>query len=183
MRLKPKIVVRRNVVNQSSRGGVKPRLIVLHSTESTNIPGSASDLAAVAGWFDNPGADASSHVITDSDGHSARCVADKMKAWSCVNFNAPSLNVEQIGHASQGAWVDAELDETARWIAHWHRKFNIPIKRGKVSGINVVDAGVVMHSELGVAGGGHTDPGTHYPLGEVLKRATAINDQLKRKAK
>ena len=58
-----------SVRNQSSRNGVAPRIIVLHSTESDNRDGLA-DLRAVAGWFDNPKAQASSHVIVDAEGNS-----------------------------------------------------------------------------------------------------------------
>jgi N-acetyl-anhydromuramyl-L-alanine amidase AmpD len=179
VRNKPKIVVDKAVCNQSSRAGAKPRLIVLHSTESHNIPDSASDLAAVTNWFDNPSAQASSHVITDSDGHSARCVADAEKAWHVAGFNPWSLGIEQIGFASQGKWERAELLETARWIAHWSLKWDIPIQRGKVAGSAIVTPGVVTHSQLGAYGGGHADPGSSYPVDDVLVRAHKFKRFLK----
>lgn len=179
MRLKPKIVLRHQVRNRSSRAGAKPQLIVLHSTESHNRPGNA-DLAAIAAWFDNPSAEASSHVVVDADGHSARLVDDDEKAWTQAAFNPWSLSIEQIGFASQGKWDERELKETARWIAHWHRKWGIPIKRGKVRGSSVVEPGVVLHSDLGAVGGGHSDPGPNYPFNRVLALAREINDQLRK---
>lgn len=170
-RVRPNIVIRDNVANQSDRStGVPLNLIVLHSTESHNRPGNA-DLAAIVGWFDNPEAQASSHVIVDADGNSARCVPDAQKAWTCSSFNSASLNVEQIGYASEGrkAWRRnwKELRETARWIARWSHRHHIPIRRGSVSGSVVIRSGVVSHASLGAAGGGHHDPGD-YPFRRVL---------------
>lgn len=170
MRIAPNIIIHRTVRNRSSRGGKKPRAIVLHSTESHNRPGDA-DLAAIVAWFDNPAAQASSHVITDSDGTSARCVPDKEKAWTCAAYNAVTLNIEQIGFASQQRWASAELSETARWIAQWSRKWNIPIRRGIAVGGVIVRKGVVTHKQLGPLGGNHNDPGEAYPLRKVLRRA------------
>lgn len=176
-RVKPNVVVERNVVNQSSRSGVRPRLIVLHSTESTEVKGSG-DLAAIAAYFDNPAAQASSHVITDGDGNSARCVPDAAKAWTCVSFNSLSLNIEQIGRAASTVWSEEIQRETARWIAKWSKDWGIPIVRGAVSGTSVTRSGVVFHSELGAAGGGHSDPGANYPIGKVLDLAEAYRKQL-----
>lgn len=177
MRLRPDVVIRLTVVNRSARSVAKPRIIVLHSTESGQLPGK-NDLASVVAWFNNPLAQASAHVITDADGTSARCVPDDEKAWACAGFNSLSLNVEQIGFASQGRWADAELRETARWIARWSRKYGIPIQRGAVAGANVTRAGVLLHSELGAVGGGHHDPGPNYPVARVLRMASEIKTQL-----
>lgn len=176
-RVKPNVTVRRNVCNQSSRGGYNPRLIVLHSTEGFNIPGD-QDLENLGAWFDNPSAQASSHVGTDADGNSARYVPDTEKAWTCAGFNAVSLNIEQVGKASQGNWAKEELQETARWVARWNKKYGIPIARGKVSGSKVVAPGVVLHSELGSYGGGHSDPGAAYPVSDVLGMAKNFRKQL-----
>lgn len=167
----PRVVLRRYSPNRSSRGGVRPTLIVLHSTESDNIEASDADLAGVAAWFANPAAQASSHVITDGDGHSARCVGDADKAWTASAYNSASLNIEQIGRASQSIWSGEELRETARWIARWSKAYGIPIERAAVSGGAVKRPGVVTHADLGIPGGGHTDPGAAYPLGQVLDMA------------
>lgn len=172
MRLQPNIKLRVNVVNQSSRDGHIPIVIVLHSTESTNIPHDARDLAAVTNWFNNPAAQASAHVITDADGHSARCVPDDRKAWAAYpTFNYLGLHVEQIGFAAQGSWAETELHETARWLAEWHLRHGIPLRRGETRGTLVTRTGVVTHAQLGAAGGGHTDPGVNYPVDHVIDLA------------
>jgi N-acetyl-anhydromuramyl-L-alanine amidase AmpD len=158
----PAVHVRRRSPNQSTRSA-KINLIVLHSTEGANVKGDG-DLIGLGGWFANPAAQVSSHVATDADGNSGRYVADAGKAWHCAAFNSRSLGVEQIGRAAQTSWADAQLRETARWIAYWSRKYGIPITHSTTRG-------VCTHSDLGAAGGGHHDPGSAYPMSKVLKYA------------
>lgn len=172
-RFKPEIVLSAISPNHSER--FSPiSLIVLHSTESNNIPNSPSDLSGVASWFASVRSQVSAHVIVDADGHSARCVYDEDKAWACQAYNSPSLNIEQIGHAEQAVWARAEWMETARWIAQWAHDYQIPIRRAIVSGGRVIRSGVTTHKKLGVEGGGHVDPGPHYPLRKVLQQARHI---------
>ena len=155
--------VKTSVCNQSSRGGVKPKLIVLHDTEGANITG-VRDLQGLAGWFDNPAAQASSHVAVDAEGISARFVSDAAKAWHCAAFNSVSLGIEQVGFASQKTWPDAQLRKTAQYVAYWAKRYGIPITHS-------TGAGVCMHSDLGTAGGGHHDPGGGFPFDRVLDLA------------
>jgi N-acetyl-anhydromuramyl-L-alanine amidase AmpD len=158
-----------HVRNCSSRNGAKPILIVLHSTEGANLKGIA-DLKGLGDWFDNPAAQASSHVATDAEGNSARYVDDSVKAWSCVFYNSVSLNIEQVGRAAQTSWPDAQLQETARWVGRWADLYGIPIRQGKVSlDGRVLESGVVQHSDLGNLGGAHHDCGDGYPFDEVLR--------------
>jgi N-acetyl-anhydromuramyl-L-alanine amidase AmpD len=161
----------RHVRNCSSRHGAKPVLIVLHDTEGLNVKGLA-DLRGLGDWFDNPSSQASSHVATDAEGNSARYVDDAVKAWSCVFFNSLSLNIEQVGFATQFGWPDAQIQETARWVARWAQIYGIPIRQGRVSlDGRIIKSGVVQHSDLGSLGGGHHDCGDHYPFDEVLRIA------------
>ncbi|MFL5910754.1 MAG: N-acetylmuramoyl-L-alanine amidase [Gaiellaceae bacterium] len=171
----PQVKVRRDVACQSKRDGRRPVLIVVHSTEGQNQMRSIRDLEGLAAFFDRLPTQASAHVATDADGFSARMVPDSRKAWSCVDYNAISLNIEQIGFAVQKTWKDAELRETARWIARWHREHHIPIQRGAVLAGGKIKPGVVGHQELGELGGGHHDPANpfpgSYPLTRVLELA------------
>lgn len=168
-RIYPKVVLRRNVRNQSGRNGDRPDLIVIHTTESHNRPGT-SDLQSIADWFDNASSQASSHVLVDADGTSARLVSDEMKAWTQASYNPRCLSIEQIGFASttRAGWLTQrkELRETARWIAYWSRKHGIPIRR-----VRPTRTGVIGHQGLGAGGGGHHDPGENYPWGYVLAKA------------
>jgi hypothetical protein len=175
MRVEPNVVIRENVRNQSSRNGCELRLIVVHSTESLNIPDSARDLRGIADWFDNPSAQASSHVVTDADGQSARLVPDDRKAWTQAFYNPWCLSIEQIGRAAAGHWAHAEVEESARWIAMWHERHNIPIRKGRVTADGrISQTGVIRHSELGRLGGGHSDPGKDFPLHDCLQIARRI---------
>ena len=166
----PTVRVRRSTPNQSTRNGVRPQLIVLHSTEGQNVKG-LGDLVGLGGWFANPKAQVSAHVATDAEGNSARYVGDDAKAWHCARYNSLSLGIEQVGRAAQTDWDPEQQRETARWIAYWSRKHGIPIQKGEVANGSVSRPGVLRHSELGALGGGHSDPGDHYPLREVLEFA------------
>lgn len=167
--------IKANVVCQSSRGGVKPRLIVLHTTESHNRPGN-SDLQAIVDFFNVRSTEASSHVIVDGEGRSAQCVPDEKKAWTQAYFNPWSLSIEQIGFAAtkNAVWKKEyrnQLRKVAQYIAYWSKKYDIPIRKGQTSGSRIVKSGVVTHSSLGLTGGGHSDPGVNYPA--PLVRALA----------
>jgi len=155
--------VKMNVWCQSSRNGLKPRLIVLHDTEGANVPG-IRDLESLGAYFDKPSTQASSHVGVDAEGNAALFVADGAKAWTQSSYNSISLSVEQIGFASQVAWPEAQLRKTAQYIAYWSKKHDIPIISSTVHG-------VCQHSALGAAGGGHADCGPNYPFDRVLSLA------------
>lgn len=158
----PHVTVRKFSPFKSSRNGAGIKLIVVHCTESHNAPGN-SDLAAVGNWFCNPAAQVSAHVCTDADGFSARYVRDTDKAWHCAGLNSVSLGIEQIG-TTKDKWTRAEVRETARWVALWSRKHNVPIRQGRVNQYGtVIRSGVVRHSDLGTVGGNHNDPGPNYP--------------------
>ena len=174
LRLRPRVVVRTASPNCSHRNA-NVSLIVLHSTEGKNYPKSSADLKGLGAWFSNPAAGVSCHVATDGDGQSARYVRDDLKAWHCAGYNSASLGIEQVGFAadSRKTWLGRrdQLRETARWIAYWHRKHGIPIRKGAVASGRVTRSGVLRHSDLGAVGGGHRDPGSSYPFGLVLLTA------------
>lgn len=171
---RPRPNITRYVRNQSSRSGVRPRLIVIHTTESPNRPG-LQDIRGIISWFNNPRSQASSHVVNDGAGNDARLVRDSRKAWTQGAFNAVSLSIEQVGYArtSRTDWLRRyrrQLRNTALWVAYWSRRYGIPIRRGRTSGCAVVRSGVVSHNQLG-CGNDHTDPGRGYPFNYMLRLA------------
>jgi len=134
------------VGNQSSRGGAAPSLIVVHTTTDPDggrpvfrdRPG-LKDLKRLGRWFDNPRSAVSSHVANDAQGHDARYVRDRRMAWTEVAFNSVGLSIEQVGtdEYSRRTWLRQrapQLENTAYWIAHWHRKWGIPMRRAQVDG-------------------------------------------------
>lgn len=149
----------------------RPLLIPLHDTEGQNKFKSIEDLEGLGNFFAEPSTEAASQAAVDGDGWSARFVADRDAAWHVADFNRVSLGIEQIGFASQGKWTRAERREAARWVAQWSHEHGIPIRHGKVSGSMVVRSGVVRHSDLGAAGGGHSDPGPNYNVKSVIRWA------------
>lgn len=171
-RLRPKPEIVHTVVNRSSRGGATPGLIVLHTTEGTNRAG-LTDLSGLVSFFDQSSTQASSHVANDGEGHDARMVPDEEKAWTCSNDNSFTLNLEQIGFASttRRDWYtkyEHQLANTARWIAYWSERWDIPIRRGIAPAGILIRKGVASHKQLGILGGGHWDPGAAYPMRYVL---------------
>lgn len=173
MRFKPHDEVTHLVGNKSSRNGSKIKLIVVHDTEGGNLAG-IKDLTGLGEWFNTPASDCSAHVATDAEGNSARYVRDEDKAWHVAYYNSVSLGIEQVGFATEKVWPEAQLRETARWLAYWSHLHDVPLRKGRVlSNGTVVTTGVVRHSDLGVLGGGHHDPGSNYPLHDVLDLARA----------
>jgi N-acetyl-anhydromuramyl-L-alanine amidase AmpD len=163
-----------NVVNQSARTSTIAA-IVLHDTESHDHAG-IGDIKAIGDFFNRSNVQASSHICVDGEGNTARYVPDERKAWHCAGYNSQTLGIEQIGFATftRSLWDSnrrAQLKKTAKWIAWWSKKYNIPIQKGAVSNGVVTRRGVLMHSDLGAIGGGHHDPGPGFPFWTVLRYA------------
>lgn len=148
------------VCNSSSRGGSTPIRVVLHTTESHNRRG-RGDVDSIHKWFDTPAAQASSHVVIDMEGHSTTCVADSGKAWTQAAYNPSSLSIEFVGVAAGNEWTLAGLKKGAKFTAYWCRKYGIPVTWR-------VHHGICGHKDLGVAGGGHVDPGPKFPKRRFL---------------
>lgn len=169
-RFRPHVSIEDLNCGHSSRHGARITLITVHDTEGANIPG-VTDLRNLGPVF-RPDQEKSAHVATDGEGHSGRYVRDADKAWHCAFYNTVSLGIEQIGRAAQASWPDAQLRETARWIAYWNHLHGVPLRKGAVTRDGrVTRSGVVRHSDLGNLGGGHTDPGSNYPLAKVMQYA------------
>lgn len=154
----------RLVRSRSSRGGVPPIRIVLHTTEGHNRPG-VSDLTGLASYFD--GAQASSHLGIDAEGNCVRMVPDEEKAWTQAGYNPGSLSIEQVGFSSQSKteWMrnyHPGLIRVAQACAHWALKYP------RIKLRTAVDYGVCEHRHLGQFGGGHSDCGEGYPRQYVI---------------
>lgn len=163
-RYRPDVDYTQLVRNCSSRHGEKPQMIVIHSTQGANLPG-ITDLRSLGGWFDNPSAQASSHVGVDNEGNSARYVRDKDKAWTQAFYNPWCLSIENVGVANVTDWSDLLYKENARWIAFWCHTWGIRPYKGQVSSDGrILKGGIFRHSDLGTLGGNHFDPGSEFDL-------------------
>ena len=148
----------RIVRSRSSRGGARPKLIVLHTTESHNRPG-VEDLLSLADWFDT--APASSHKAVDRSGNVITLVPDDEEAWTQCYFNPVSLSIEQVGFSAydRAHWIrdyHLGLRAVARELARWHLRHGIPLRHS-------TRLGVCQHKHLLSVGCGHADCGPDYP--------------------
>lgn len=163
------------VRNQSER--FSPVLaIAVHSTETTDIHGSVRDLLAIRNEFDTPASKASSHIGIDGDANTELWVHSDKKAWTILNANPFTCNIEFIARAAQttAEWEEAQIKAGARWAAYWGLKYQIPAQRGVVRNINgqcvCTKRGVITHLQVTQAGfGSHTDPGPNFPMSDFLR--------------
>lgn len=134
--------------NFSQRNGARLDLVVVHDMEG--------GYAGSIGWFANPHSQVSAHYLLRKDGSEVtQMVAAADKAWHACAFNSRSLGLEMEGFAEQGygeaEWTAAA--ELAAVLLHIHQ---IPVKWARGG----VGPGFCSHYDLGLAGGGHTDPTT-----------------------
>lgn len=166
------------VRNRSSRRGAPIQGIAVHSTESADIPNSKNDLAGIRSWFDNPSSQASSHLGIDGDGNIEQWVPDAEKAWTILQLNDRTLNIEFVGRAAQTAkdWEEAQIRAGARYAAYWSITHGIPLQKGNLKNNHgwpiFTRKGVIRHKDLTDIGfGSHTDPGPKFPMDEFIRYA------------
>jgi peptidoglycan hydrolase-like protein with peptidoglycan-binding domain len=144
-------------------GGGSKSILVIHTMEGFTGPEGAKDCAK---YFQGD-VGASSHVCIDNNaGRICEGVKRDKGAWTQCNENGRSISVEQSGYASwsKSYWLDTrhnQLDNIARWLAEESRATGIPL-------VESTSRGVTYHSRLGSYGCGHGDPGSGWPLQEVL---------------
>jgi N-acetyl-anhydromuramyl-L-alanine amidase AmpD len=128
--------------------GIVPYLVVLHRPVGS-FAGSEATLTS-------PAAQVSAHILTDSDREAVQLVPWDRKAWACASFNSVSYNLE-IDDAAWTGKDQAGWDTAARITAYLCTRTGIPPTwthdPARVPGI-------IRHYDLGLAGGGHTDPTT-----------------------
>jgi hypothetical protein len=154
-------------------GGGSKRLIVIHTMEGFTGPNGAKDCAI---YFQGD-VGASSHVCIDNNrGTVWEGVSRGNGSWTQCQYNSVSVSAEQSGYASwsHDYWLtnrNNQLHNMADWIAEESRALGIPITLLSDSQAQGSGEGVTFHSRLGGAGCGHSDPGSGYPINEVLEWA------------
>jgi hypothetical protein len=144
--------------NFSSRNGARATWQVLHYTVSANRPG-WSDVNAIIALFSNPGRQASSNFVIDSDGNCAYIVPIESKAWTQAGGNPWSVSYEIIATGGEPRYLEppgqAKLTSVMRQVA---KRTAIPLRAGAVSSsCTPVRSGIVQHKDFGLCGGGHVD--------------------------
>ena len=123
-------------------------LIVAHACQGS--------YAGSVAWFQNPASEVSAHLVVSADGSEVtQCVPFNRIAWHVKKFNDTSIGVEMSGWAEKG-FADAEWATEARVIAFLLHAFKLPARWAHGG----EGQGFCRHYDLGVAGGGHSDPTT-----------------------
>jgi hypothetical protein len=156
----------------NSGGGTK-RLLVIHTMEGFTGANGAYDCAK---YFQGDVGASSQVCIDNNRGTIWECVARDRGAWTQCNYNSVSESCEQSGYASWSRqyWLDNrsnQLHNIADWLKEESGKYGIPLVDLSSSSAQGSGKGVCYHSELGSAGCGHSDPGSGFPLDQVLKWA------------
>ena len=145
------------------------RLLVVHSMESPEKPGTAR---AVAHWFAGSLAPkASAHVCIDNR-EAVQCVRAEDIAWAAPGANRDGYHIELAGRASQTAeqWDDeysaAELQLAAEHCAEVAKRYGIPVRKLSVEDVrDGKTRGFCGHVDITKAfrKSDHTDPGPSFP--------------------
>ena len=144
-------------------------LVVIHTMEAPEKPGTAE---AVARWFGGAQApQASAHFCVDNDS-AVQCVRLTDVAWHAPGANRNGIGIEHAGYASQGAeqWADDYSEEmlrrSARLCAELCRECGIPVRRVTADDLKAGGArGICGHHDATLAfrKSTHTDPGPRFP--------------------
>lgn len=155
----------------SSRNGRQIDWAALHSAEG------ARTVESLFGFFDR-GQHASSHAGADGYRLSEPWVPDERAAWTLLNGNPRSLNLELCGFArwtreqwlSEG-WVDGVwnprqmIRHAAAWLREKCDRHNIPRRLLTAEEVGRGMRGIIDHARYtyGTGDGNHTDVGKNFP--------------------
>jgi len=155
----------------SSRNGARIIWVCLHTAEGSRR---RSDLYH---FFDTVRS-GSSHGGADGTGLDDGWVPDDQAAWTLLNGNPRSLNLEMCGFArwSRAQWlsegtVDGVVNprqmirNAAEWVRRKCDKHGIPRQHIGSAGVAAGRPGVIMHWDytVGASDGDHTDIGGNFP--------------------
>jgi N-acetyl-anhydromuramyl-L-alanine amidase AmpD len=143
-------------------------LVVLHSMESGEKPGTARQ---VAEWFARGERQVSAHYCVDAD-EIVKCLDEDAVAWCAPGANNNGVHIELAGRANQSflEWMDAYSKETliraAELTADICKRHSIPPQLVDVAGLIHRHRGITTHAAVSQAfrKTTHTDPGRDFPL-------------------
>jgi len=154
-----------------------PLVIVLHTTESPEVPQGAERVAQ--NWFALKSSKVSAHYIVSSS-EAVRCVKEEDTAWHAGKANGWTIGIEMCGKAGQSAsdWVDPfskqMLIRTAQLVAEICVRHDIPVAKLGPGDLRVIAEGndirgICGHVDVSKGlGGTHYDPGPSFPWLEFL---------------
>lgn len=160
----------------SRTGGVRPRVVCIHTAETAPAVGSAE---AVARYFATTDRQASYHALVDSSGV-VPLLPDTATAFHCVGFNTPSLGLSFACWAAEWGkhqvWEEQALRHGAGELGRMTQAWGIPLTRITAAQAREGRAGVVTHALMDPAR--RTDPGAAFPLEQLLRMAGDEEDDM-----
>lgn len=160
--------------------GRKIRLLVIHTMESSEKPGTAENVALwFAGRTQYPAPKASAHYNIDP-GNIVQSVRERDIAWAAPGANNDGIHLEHAGRASQTFtdWHDADsraiISRSAGLAADICIRHNLPVRLLLKSQILAGEKGLCGHDTITAAypgpGRTHWDPGPNFPWQEYLQK-------------
>jgi N-acetylmuramoyl-L-alanine amidase len=167
----------RFVANQSSRGGVRPTVGVLHRTVMRNMAGEL-DLNALDGLASRASSQVSWHYAIDEDGNCHYNVPEDRKAWTAAAFNPFGIQIENNNFGTEPALMkEAGYRKLALVVHDISERWGIPLRKGAVFNCVPVRSGWIDHRMLGICGGGHIDL-LPYDFDAVLEKVLRYTREL-----
>jgi N-acetyl-anhydromuramyl-L-alanine amidase AmpD len=159
--------------NFNSRGGQRPKFVVIHTCEGA--------YSGCWGWLSNSRAQASAHYVVNTTGSEvSQLVRESDRAWHVAaaydcsrnggqmcNLNGASSNthsvgIEHAGFASQSSWPAGQIDASARLVCNITKDWGIARDRFHIVG----------HGQL--QPWNRTDPGRNWPWASYLQKINAV---------
>ena len=159
--------------NFNSRGGQRPKFVVIHTCEGA--------YSGCWGWLSNPRAGASAHYVVNTTGSEiSQLVRESDRAWhiaaeyACsrnsgqmcnlngASSNTHSVGIEHAGFASQSSWPAGQIDASARLVCNITKDWGIARDRFHIVG----------HGQL--QPWNRTDPGRNWPWTSYLQKINAV---------
>uniref|UniRef100_UPI002258DCFA peptidoglycan DD-metalloendopeptidase family protein n=1 Tax=Micromonospora sp. NBC_00855 TaxID=2975978 RepID=UPI002258DCFA len=170
-------ITRTQISPNKHSGGRDVDWIAIHTQEGSGD---------ILGYLCNPASEVSYNaVVTDRD--SILVVPWDENPWSASNANQRADHILLAGSYaswSRGKWLetdradgvdeDAMLTRAAALTAWRCLEHDIPIEYVGGGKVPPDRPGIVGHVDFGAWGGGHHDPGPHFPWDEFIRRARAI---------
>lgn len=154
-------------------------LVVLHTVEGDPDRPGGDDTAAenVARYCQTRPEKVSAHWFVDDDSI-VRGVRDQDVAYAAPGANHNGIQIEMCGYArwTRDQWLGEHMGtlcNTARLIAHYYRRANVPIIYVDEHGLGRGHRGVTTHHDVTQAfrRSTHTDPGPGFPVHDVIQLA------------
>ncbi|MGH3599992.1 MAG: N-acetylmuramoyl-L-alanine amidase [Pseudonocardiaceae bacterium] len=160
-----------------SRAGTPISLIAIHTSEG------ARTAASLAHYLDQPGVEASYHVLVD-DTTTTRYLPDEVACWAMLSGNPRSVQICLTGFAawSRSEWLthDRMLRQAAIVVAHWCAVHRIPPAKLTPAQVGANARGVCGHWDwtVGKKDGTHTDPGPNFPWDVFMSYVNGGEDDM-----